>query len=75
MVRAISELLEIGYWELGGMVVETRRCVNVLRADFSKKVIRGEFNTPKYLFEHLDVLIVNFSGEFPVIMAHNHLGL
>ena len=26
---------EIGYSELGGMVVETRRCLNVLRADFS----------------------------------------
>ena len=39
------------------MVVETRMCLNVLRADFAIEfiLVGGDINTPKYLFEHLDV--------------------
>ena len=63
---------EIGYWELGGMVVQTRRCPNVLRADFFNRVYMRWYKMQKYQFEHLDVGF-DFTSEFLVISTHNHL--
>ena len=35
--------------------METRSCLNVLRADVSIEFICGDINIPKYQIEHLDV--------------------
>ena len=36
------------------MVVETRRCLNVLRDDISIEIIGGDINIPKCQFEDLN---------------------